>query len=392
MPQSSPMSGIRPQIAALPESLIVKVADYGRASGKEILPLWFGEGDLPTPEFICDAANRAMRDGMTFYTHQRGIPPLRQALADYLTGLHGVPVAEERIVVTSSGMQAILLTLQALVGPGDEVVVVAPVWPNIFSAAHLVGATTKPVAARFGDDGWTLDVEALFAACGPATKAIFINSPCNPTGWIMPRADMERVRDFARARGLWIVSDEVYGRFVFDRPTPAPSFLEICTDEDQLVVVNTFSKCWAMTGWRVGWAVIPRGLGPTYENLVQYNTSGTPAFLQQAAVTALTDGEGFVAEMVERCRQGRELVCDRLSGLNRVRISPPDGAFYLFFGVEGESDSMALAKRLIDEAGVGLAPGVAFGAAGEGFLRLCFAGSPAFLERALDRLVPVLRG
>lgn len=388
---ADPMSGIRPQIAALPESRIVKVADYGRSLGKEILPLWFGEGDVPTPDFICEAAARAMRDGMTFYTEQRGIPALRQALADYLTGLHGTDVAEQRIVVTSSGMQAILLTLQALVGPGDEIAVVTPVWPNIFSAAHLVGAVARQVPARFAADaGWHLDLEALFTACGPATKAIFINSPCNPTGWIMPREEMIRVRDFARERGLWIVSDEVYGRFTFDRPAPAPSFLEICDDRDRLVVVNTFSKCWAMTGWRVGWAVVPRGLGPTFENLVQYNTSGTPAFLQQAAVTALTEGEGFVAEMVERCRQGRDLVCARLSGLERVRVHPPAGAFYLFFGVAGEADSLALACRLIDEAGVGLAPGSAFGDAGEGFLRLCFAGSPAFLERALDRLVPVL--
>ncbi|HET8727746.1 MAG TPA: pyridoxal phosphate-dependent aminotransferase [Alphaproteobacteria bacterium] len=382
---------IRPEIAFLPESGILVVANYGREK-EGLLPLWFGEGDLPTPGFISDAAIDALRAGHTFYTYQRGIPPLRQALSDYLGRLYRVSVPVDRITVTTSGMQAIMMAMQALIGPGDELVVASPVWPNVFSAARIMGGVVREVAAECRPDGWHLDLDRLFDACGKRTKAIFINSPSNPTGWIMPREDMVRVRDFARARGLWIIADEVYGRFVFDREpgAVAPSFLEITEPEDRLLVVNTFSKNWSMTGWRVGWIVAPAALGRMLENLVQFNTSGTPAFLQHGAVTALNDGDPEVGALVERCRVGRDIVCGRLEGLPGVSLIRPQGAFYLFFGVEGENDSVALAKRLIDEAGVGLAPGSAFGVGGEGFLRLCFAGSHAHLEKAMDRLVPVL--
>jgi aspartate/methionine/tyrosine aminotransferase len=162
--------------------------------------------------------------------------------------------------------------------------------------------------------------------------------------------------------------------------------------DEQLIVVNTFSKNWSMTGWRVGWVVIPhsRALGQVYENLVQYNTSGVPAFLQYGCVKALTDGDAYLKSLVEQCRQGRALVCERLATVPRVRLVWPQGAFYLFFQVEGESDSLALAKRLVDEAHVGLAPGSAFGSGGEGFLRLCFAASPATLRTGVERLAAAL--
>ncbi len=390
-PPSGTFASIRPEIAGLPESGILTVANYGRER-EGLLPLWFGEGDLPTPDFISEAAVRALRDGHTFYTYQRGIPPLREALSDYLHRLYGTEVAVDRITVTSSGMQAIMLTMQALIDPGDELVVVTPVWPNVYSAARIMGGVVRAVPMEAADGRWRLDPDRLFAACGPRTRAVFINSPSNPTGWIMPREDMVRVVEFARARGLWIIADEVYGRFVYDRGpgAVAPSFLEIIGPDDRLIVVNTFSKNWSMTGWRIGWMVAPAELGAAIENLVQFNTSGLPAFLQYGAVTALTEGEAAVAALVERCRGGRDIVCDRLAGIDGLSVAKPEGAFYLFFGVEGEADSIALAKRLIDEAGVGLAPGSAFGAGGEGYLRLCFAGSHAHLTKAMDRLVPIL--
>lgn len=380
------LASIRPMAAELPESGIVEVFNYGRER-PGLVPLWVGEGDLPTPSFISEAAIRALREGHTFYTYQRGIPALRQALADYLTRHFEIALEPERIIVTGSGMQAIQQTLQTLAGPGDEVVVIAPVWPNIFAAIQMQEAVIRSVPLQLKDSGWQLDLDQLFTTCGSRTRAIFVNSPGNPTGWIMEPDDMIRLRDFARARGLWIIADEVYARFVYDRPR-LTSFLEITSPDDRLIVTNTFSKNWAMTGWRVGWVVIPQSLAlaQVFENLVQYNTSGVPAFLQYGCVAALTEGDGFVDEQIERCRAGRELVCDALSGLPGVNFSPPSGAFYLFFRIEGVTDSTAYAKRLVDIANVGLAPGIAFGRAGEGAFRLCFAASLATLSTGVQRL------
>jgi len=384
------LAALRPMAATLPESGIMTVINYGHDKAG-VVPFWAGEGDVPTPAFIAEAAIEALRQGHTFYTYQRGIPPLRQAVAAYIHRHFLADVDPERVIITGSGMQAIMQTVQALVGPGDEVVVVSPVWPNIFAAIHMQEAVARPVPLQCAQDAWRLDLDRLFDACGSRTRALFLNTPGNPTGWIMEPEDMLRVRDFARARGLWIIVDEVYGQFVYDRPR-VTSFLEVMEPDEQLIVVNTFSKNWSMTGWRVGWVVIPhsRSLGQVYENLVQYNTSGVPAFLQYGCVTALTDGDAYLKSLVEQCRQGRALVCERLATVPRVRLVWPQGAFYLFFQVAGEPDSLTLAKRLVDEAQVGLAPGSAFGTGGEGFLRLCFAASSATLRTGVERLVAAL--
>jgi len=382
---------IRPSIEALPHSLIGVAANYGR--GRDgLIPLWFGEGDVPTPGFIMDAAAQAMRDGHVFYTWQRGLPELRDALAAYHQRTYGVPVDVERITVTSSGMTAIALSMQSLIDPGDEVVVASPVWPNVFASVQIMGGVVRQVPLTLGDQGqgWTLDLDRLFDACGPRTRMIFINSPCNPTGWTMGRDDMRRVMEFARARGLWVMADEVYSRLVYEGDR-APSFLDVSEPEDRLLVINSFSKNWAMTGWRLGWVVAPVGLGPIYEKMVQFNYSGVAGFIQKAGLAALEHGEPFIAETVERCRRGRDIVCSVLEGLPRVRVQRPDAAFYAFFSVEGADSSLDLAKRIIDEANVGLAPGAAFGDGGEGYLRLCFASSPEALTQAMERLVPVLR-
>jgi aspartate/methionine/tyrosine aminotransferase len=373
--------------ATLPESGIMTVINYG-GDKAGVVPFWVGEGAAPTPAFMAEAAIEALRQGHTFYTYQRGLPQLRHAVAAYVRRHCLADVDPERVIITGSGMQAILQTVQALVGPGDEVVVVSPVWPNIFAAIHMQEAVARPVPLQCAPDAWRLDLDRLFDACGPKTRALFLNTPGNPTGWIMAPEDMLRVRDFVRARGLWLVVDEVYGQFVYDRPR-VTSFLEIMAPDEHLIVVNTFSKNWSMTGWRVGWVVIPqsRALGQVYENLVQYNTSGVPAFLQYGCVTALTDGDAYLTSLVEQCRQGRALVCERLATVPRVRLVWPQGAFYVFFQVEGEPESLALATRLVDEAQVGLAPGSAFGAGGEGWLRLCFAASPATVRTGVERLV-----
>jgi aspartate/methionine/tyrosine aminotransferase len=381
--------GIRTAIEALPASKIGEVAAVGFGD-PAIVPLWFGEGDLPTPSFIGDAAIAALRDGQTFYTHKRGIPPLRQAIADYLTRLHDKPVGAERVVVTSAGMSAIMLACQILVEPGDNVIIVSPVWPNINASVEALGGAARAVPlTATPEGGWRLDVARVTAACDERTRAIFVNSPSNPTGWMWSREEADALLAFTRSRGIWLMSDEVYERIVYDRPV-ALSLLDIAEPEDRIIVINSFSKSWAMTGWRLGWMVTSEALHPVLDKLIEFNTSGAPTFLQPAAIAAIRDGEEFVASMVERCRIGRDIIMAGLASFSRVRAAPPEGAFYAFFRVEGLTDSLEFAKEIVRRCKVGLAPGAAFGPAGEGYLRLCFASSPERLAEALERLRPML--
>ncbi|MFC7332352.1 pyridoxal phosphate-dependent aminotransferase [Rhodocista pekingensis] len=393
MPILHDLPGLRPVVAGLEETRIVQMVQYGR--GREgLIPLWVGEGDVPTPDFIREACDRAIREGRVFYTWQRGLPELREGLAAYLSGNHGAAVGMERITVASSGMQAIMLALQALVGPGDEVVVVTPVWPNVMSAVALLGGVVVPVPLEPGPHGWRLDPDRVAAAIGPRTKALFVNSPSNPTGWVLDRDGLCDLWALARRTGIWLIADEVYGRLVYDRApgqrAVAPSFLELAGPEDRLIVLNSFSKNWAMTGWRLGWLVTPPELGRVLEKLVQINTSGTPEFIQMAGLAALERGEDFLAATLERCRTGRGIVMAALAPLAGVRLLPPAGAFYAFLAVPGVTDTLAFAKDLLDRCGVGLAPGCAFGPGGEGHLRLCFASSAERLHAAMARLVPAL--
>ena len=381
---------VRPRIQNLSASLIAEVAVLGMGD-PEVLPLWFGEGDLPTPRFITDAASRALTAGETFYTFERGIPALRQTLADYETRLHAKPVGPERVVVTTAGMQAIMLTMQALVDPGDNVLLISPLWPNAAATIEIMGGEPRAVAlGRREDGGFRLDLDAMERARDGRTKAIFVNSPSNPTGWVMSRAEGEALLAFASQHGLYLIADEVYARVVYDGDV-APSLLDLAEPEDRVVVVNSFSKAWAMTGWRLGWLVGPPEIVEVMGKLIQYNVSGAPTFIQHAAVTAVREGEEFARSMTERYRAGRTLVLDALRGLNRVQVAPPDGAFYAFIKVDGITDSVAFAKEILARTKVGLAPGAAFGLGGEGHLRLCFAASQDRLIPALERLIPILR-
>jgi aspartate aminotransferase len=381
---------IREIIEALPASKITEVSALAFGDPR-VIPLWFGEGDLTTPAFIGEAAAAALRAGQTFYTYTRGVPMLRQAIAEYETRLRGRTLAPERVSVTSAGMGAIMLAVQALVDAGDNFVIVDPVWPNIKAAVQILGGEPRAVPLMASPEGgWRLDLERVFAACDRRTRAIFVNSPGNPTGWVMGSDSAAALLEFARQRGIWLISDEVYERFVYDGSRAAPSLLDIADPEDRVIVINSFSKSWAMTGWRLGWLVGPPVLDPVLDNLIQFNTSGAATFLQHAAVAALRDGETFVAGMVERCRVGRDLVVQGLARFPRVRVTAPEGAFYVFFAVDGVGDSLAFAKEIVTRCQVGLAPGIAFGPAGEGYLRLCFASAPERLGAALDRLAPAL--
>lgn len=378
------VSALRPEARDAPASGIVNVFNYGR--GREgLIPLWVGEGDLPTPPFIVEAAARALRDGDTFYTWQRGVPALRTALAAYHARHYGGAFSPERFFVTGGGMQAIQIAVRMVAGAGDEVVVPTPAWPNITAAVGVGGATPVAVPMSFGNAGWILDLDRLFDAVTGRTTAIFLNSPSNPTGWTARQDELAAIVAFARQRGLWIIADEVYHRFFFagDR---SPSFYDVADRDDRILYVNTFSKNWSMTGWRIGWLSAPPALGDAIENLIQYSTSGVAGFMQKGATAALDHGEEYVALQVERARKGREIVVNTLGATGRIRFAEPAGAFYLFFSIDGEPDTEKLALRLVDEANVGLAPGAAFGEAGRSFMRLCFARSAADVREAAERI------
>jgi aspartate/methionine/tyrosine aminotransferase len=383
------IQALRPRIAGLPASKIREVADAGIGRA-DLIPLWFGEPDLPTPTFICEAASRALAAGDTYYQPNAGIPELRAALAGYMNRLYGTSLAAANVIVSASAMNALMLVMQALVDPEDSVVTTTPAWPNLPAVPEILSGRIRNVPLRPGNAGWRLDLDQLFDACDRRTRLIFLNSPNNPTGWMMSAAEQAEVLTFARARGLWIVSDEVYARVVYDRPV-APSFLEQALPEDRVIVVNSFSKSWAMTGWRLGWITLPAELGPTFEMLTEYNIAGPAGFIQRAGVVAVQDGEPFVREIVARYGAARDLVIERLGAIPRLSLPTPAAAFYAFMRIDDLSDSLAFAKALLRATGVGLAPGVAFGAGGEGHLRLCFAASLPTLERALDRFAGFMR-
>jgi aspartate aminotransferase len=382
-----PTSGLRPTIASLPSSKIREIADAGMGR-TDLIPLWFGEPDTPTPPFICAAAARALAAGDTFYQPNAGIHELRSTLADYMNRLYGARLGPENVIVSASAMNALMLVMQALVDPGDAVVTTTPSWPNLPALPQILSGRVQSAPLTPGNAGWRLDLDELFAACDDRTRVIFLNSPNNPTGWMMSAEQQSEVLAFARERGIWVVSDEVYARLVYDR-RHAPSFLEQAEPDDRVIVVNSFSKTWSMTGWRLGWITAPAALGPVFEKLTEYNIAGPPGFVQRAGIIAVRDGEPFVEEIVGRYRAARDLVLERVAAVPRLSLPRPEAAFYAFIRVDGMGDSVAFARNLLKETGVGLAPGAAFGDGDHPFddyLRLCFAATLPSLERAFDRL------
>ncbi|WP_110707611.1 pyridoxal phosphate-dependent aminotransferase [Salinicola sp. CR57] len=379
------------RVQAMPDNQIVAVADLARHDAS-VVRLWIGEGDLPTPEYIKQAAMDALTDDDTRYSYSQGLPELRQALADYHRRHWQVDVSSDRFCVTVGGMNAVTMAMQAILDEGSEVIMPTPAWPNARQMIEIVGGVNVPVAFDFYPDGnIELDLDKLFARVTERTRAVFINSPSNPTGWRMPLEDMRRLRDFCREKGLWIVADEVYNHFVYDGEGPASSFLQVCEPDDKLLVTNTFSKNWCMTGWRAGWITFPGGMDQLFARLCQYNTTGVASFIQRACIVALEEGDEFIAQQVARCQASRDVLVDGLTALDNVTVFSPEGTFYLFFKVHGlDESSLETAKRILREAKVGVAPGSAFGPEGEDYLRICFAIDPELAKEALDRLTPFL--
>lgn len=386
---------MRQAILNLEESKIREVANAGMGRA-DVLPFWFGESDEVTPEPVRAAAVAALQAGETFYSHNLGLPELRQAVADYASGLHG-PVAADRIAITSGGVNALMLAVQMLVDAGDEVLAVTPVWPNLTAQPLILGARLRCLALKPQADGaWALDLPALLAAITPTTRLLVVNSPNNPTGWTLTRAEQQAILARCRETGTWILADEVYERLYYRSDVPsgaAPSFLDIAKPDDRLVAVQSFSKAFLMTGWRLGWLTMPAAMTPHMGKLLEFNTSCAPVFVQRAALTALAQTEAITPRIVAHLRQCRDTLVPLLQAVPGVHTSAAPGGMYAFLRIDGFADSLALAKRLVAEAGLGLAPGVAFAPEAEGWLRWCFASKDvARLGQGVQRLQAWLAG
>lgn len=383
---------LRPSLDPLPASRIREVANA--AMGRDdVLKFWFGEGDLPTPAFIREAAKAALDEGETFYNHNLGIAELREAIAGYVNRLHAPRVAidADRIAVTSSGVSALSLVAQSLFEPGDRVATVTPVWPNVTAQPRILGAEVIRVPLECHAGRWTLDLQRLLDAAPAGTRAVIVNSPNNPTGWVMPQGDWNALLAHCRRHGIWLVADDAYERLIFDGSPHAPGVLAQVDADERFISANTFSKSWTMTGFRLGWLVAPRGFIANFAKLVEFNTSCAPTFIQRAGIAAIEQGDGLIAETRARLQDVRDALVAQLARLPGIECAPPAGAMYLFFRICGRSDdSLACAKQLVTGVGLGLAPGVAFGPEGEGYLRWCFASQRRLIDEGVARLARFL--
>ena len=388
------MPCIASSVEIVPRSRIRELAEIAM-SMDGVLRLYFGESNLPTPDYIKQAAVRAMNDGFTFYTENAGLPSTRQALADHYRARQGVeldPASE--IIVTASGVQALNLGIRCLLNPGDDALVLTPAWPNGSSSVMMANAHVRQIAHPLCGERYQVDFDALEAAVTPRTRMLLYTSPSNPLGWVASAAEQQGLLDFARRHDLWLVADEVYDRLYYAGSRlgdPVPSILRKATRDDAVIVIHSFSKSYCMTGWRVGWLIGRRDLIAKATQLIEFVVSHAPTFAQKAGETALAEGEEELGRMLERLRQNRDLCLLALQGISGLTVPKPDGAFYLFPRLAGLTDSFAFCRDLLLETRVGLAPGVAFGNGGEGSFRICYAAERSILEPAMERLGKFLR-
>jgi aspartate aminotransferase len=386
---------VSPSALSVPHSRIRELAEI--AMGMDgVLRLYFGESNLPTPDYIKRAAQKAMADGFTFYTENAGMPSTRRALARYYQELHGVELdPQTEIVLTASGVQALNVGIRCTLDPGDEALVLTPAWPNGSANVMLANAHVRQIPHRLAGDRYEIDFDALEAAVTPRTRLLLYTSPSNPLGWVATDEDQTRLLDLARRHDLWLMADEVYERLYYPDLPPkarpperltAPTILKKATRDDAVMVVQSFSKSYCMTGWRLGWLVARRDLAARATQLNEFIVSHAPSFAQRAGETALLWGEMAIREMLARLRENRDFCLAALEKMPGVRVPKPEGAFYLFPRIEGLTDSFAFCKQLLLEAQVGLAPGVAFGCGGEGSVRICYAAEKQILEQAMARL------
>jgi aspartate/methionine/tyrosine aminotransferase len=360
-----------------------------------VLRLYFGESNLPTPDYIKQAAIRAMQDGFTFYTENAGLPSLRRAIAASYQRLQGVeldPMSE--IVVTASGVQALNVGIRCVLDPGDEALALTPAWPNGTAVAMMANAVVTQIPHPLCGERYQIDFDALERAVTPRTRMLLYTSPSNPLGWVATEEEQQALLEFARRHKLWLIADEVYDRLYYagaQLGDPVPSILRKATRDDAVMVVHSFSKSYCMTGWRLGWLVARQDVAAKATQLNEFIISHAPTFAQKAGETALAEGEPELRRMLERLKENRDLCLDALRGVPGVTVPKPDGAFYVFPRIAGLTDSFGFCRRLLEETRVGLAPGVAFGAGGEGSIRICYAAERSILEPAMERLTHFLR-
>ena len=368
----------------LQSSLIRDVAEKGMQM-QDILPLWFGEGQWPTSQIAIEAAQNALQAGDHFYQPNNGKPRLRSALAHYMNGLYGTSKTKQNITVTASGMQGLALTALALIDSGDHVVCIDPVWPNLGESFKIAGGQIDSTNLIARDGRWHLDMEELLAKLTDKTKALLINSPNNPTGWVCSAEEQKTILDHCRKQGIWIVADDVYAR-LYQHGSLAPGFQHLANADDLLISINSFSKAWSMTGWRLGWITAPATLEKTFAHLTEFNIACPAGFIQEAGLAMIEQGEAEVSLLQHKLRKALTLTRTRLKHFEDISFIEPDGAFYCFFSVRGLTDSLAFAHALLEQTKVGLAPGLAFGPAGKEYLRLCYAQDEQILNKAFDRL------
>ena len=381
----------------LEASKIREVANAGLGRD-DVLAFWFGEGDEVTPDFVRQAAIDSLQQGETYYAHNLGLPALRQAISIHMSenhpGPHGQGVSLDRVAVTAGGVNALMLAVQALVNPGDEVLAITPVWPNLVAQPRIMGAHLRTLSLQVVNGGWQLDLDALLSAIGPQTKLLILNAPNNPTGWTLTREEQQAILQRCRVTGTWILADEVYEALYY-APTEnacAPSFLDVADPQDRLVVVHSFSKSFLMTGWRLGWLVMPPEMTDAMGKLIEFNTSCSSVFTQRAGLAALQHRQEITPRLVAHLKSCRDTLVGALQSLHGLELSLPLGGMYAFFRIPGHHDGLVTAKRLVAEAGLGLAPGEAFGPEAAGWLRWCFASQdPQRLRLGVERLQAWIR-
>jgi aspartate/methionine/tyrosine aminotransferase len=377
--------GLARSVLAVAPSRIRELADIAM-SMDNVLRLYFGESNVSTPQYIKDAASRALKDGYTFYTENAGLPSLRNAIAEKYSELHGVTLDPARqVVVTASGVQALNVVIRCVLDPGDEAIVLTPAWPNGSAIVTMCSARAIEIPLRLSPGRCEIDFTALEDQVGPGTRLLIYTSPSNPLGWVASETDQARLLSFCRRHHIWLLADEVYERLYYSG-TVAPSILRLCSANDAVIVVNSFSKSYCMTGWRLGWLVSRADLVLKATQLNEFIVSHAPSMAQKAAETALRDGETVLREMVESLKANRDFLSGVLRQMPGVRLPPADGAFYLFPAIDGLADSFEFCRRLLAEESVGIAPGVAFGAGGEGSVRICYAADMSVLEPAAERI------
>ncbi len=381
---------LRKAITNLKPSPIRNIANTA-IGNKNIIPLWFGETDITTPKFISNSMKQALDAGHTFYTTNQGISQLVDTIANYSSKLHNTHISTSRIMITSAGMNALMIAAEALVNPDDKVICITPVWPNFMRCVEIMGGRVIeiPLIHSSEDNRWHLNILEIESHIKDA-KAIYINSPNNPTGWVIDNNEQQTILSLCRKNNTWIISDEVYERIIYNANV-APSFLDISDDKDFLIVVNSFSKAWAMTGWRLGWMIVPENLINTFEKLNEFNIASPSAPAQHAGITAIQEGENFIKDMILRLQNSRDITVDYLKSSNRIMLPETNAAFYTFFKVDGITDSESFCFEILEKTGVGLAPGSAFGEGQNNWIRICYAKSTKLLYEAFSRLGSILK-